>query len=238
MADNDKQIKELFDAKVHLGHKKNRIHPKAKKYIYTMDNGVSIIDLTKTAELLDKAEKYITSLFKEGKKLLVVATKRIASSSIEKFCKENNISYVTSKWPAGLLTNFETVRKNVRKMEEMKKAKEEKQWDKLVKHEQSALGKELIKLEKFYGGLSDLKKMPDALFIIDIKKEKNALAEARNFNLSIIAIVDTNVDPGLVNFPIPGNDDSFSSVDYLFKKTMEGYIQDKSKIQSSNVKSK
>jgi len=229
MADNDKQIKELFDTKVHLGHKKNRIHPKAKKYIYTMDNGVSIIDLTKTAELLDKAEKYITSLSKEEKKLLVVATKRIASSAIEKFCKENNISYVTSKWPAGLLTNFETVRKNVKKMEDMKKAKEEKQWDKLVKHEQSALGKELIKLERFYGGLSDLKKMPDALFIVDIKKEKNALAEARNFNLSIIAIVDTNVDPSLVNFPIPGNDDSFSSVDCLFKKAMAGYITEKSK---------
>lgn len=234
MADNDKLIKELFDAKVHLGHKKNRIHPKAKKYIYTMDSGVSIIDLTKTAELLDKAEKFLSQLAKDGKKLLIVATKRIAAPAIEKFCRDNNISYVTSKWPAGLLTNFETVRKNVRKMEDMKKAKQEGQWEKLVKHEQSGLTKDLIKLEKFYGGLSELKKMPDALFIVDIKKEKNALLEARKYKLPIIAIVDTNVDPDLVGYPIPGNDDSFSSINCLFNRVMSSYIMKKESSENKN----
>ncbi len=237
MADNDKLIKALFDAKVHLGHKKNRIHPKAKKYIYTMDNGVSVIDLTMTAGLLEKAREYVNKLFKEGKKILVVTTKRIAAPAIEKFCRENNISYVTSKWPAGLLTNFETLRKNVRKMEEMKKAREEGQWDKLVKHEQSTLSKELVKLERFYGGLNNLTKLPDALFIIDLKKEKNALTEARKFKLPVIAIVDTNVDPDLVAYPIPGNDDSFSSIDYLFNEVMANYIMKKGGDKSNDKNS-
>ena len=227
MIDADKELKLLFDAKVHLGHKTNRIHPKAKKNIYTIDNGVSIIDLTKTLEYLNKAKAYIKQLVKDNKTLLIVATKKIVASSIQKVCQENNISHITTKWPAGLLTNFETIKKNVNKLKQMKIDKEEGKWQKLVKHEQSALNKELIKLEKFYGGIINMTKIPDALLIVDIKKEKNSLNEAKKYKIPVIAIADTNVDPDQVTYPIPGNDDSLSSVECLFNELIQPYLKEK-----------
>lgn len=216
-------IQILFDAKVHLGHKTNRIHPKAKKYIYGSENGVSIIDLTKTVELLEKAKQFLQDLAKDQKKILVVATKKIASPIIEKLSSANAISYVTTKWPAGLLTNFDTVKRNVTKLETLKKEKEDGSWQKLVKHEQMKLQKDLIRLEKFYGGLVELKNMPDAVVIVDAKKEKNALSEARKFHIPVIAMADTNINPDLIEFPIPANDDSASSIECVMTELIRAY---------------
>lgn len=223
MVQVDTQIEELFQAGSHLGHKTNRVHPKAKKNIYTIQNGVSIIDLTKTSTLLENAKKIVIQLKKEGKILLVVVTKKIASTYTQELCKNKGIPYITVKWPAGLFTNFEMIMKNVKKMNTMKKERDEGEWNKFVKHEQTQMNKELNKLEKFYGGLSQIQKLPDALFVVDVKKEKNAVKEAREKGIPVIAIADTNVDPDSVDFPIPANDDSESSIQYIVGQLVSAY---------------
>lgn len=218
-------LEELFKAKAHLGHKTNRIHPKARKYIYSIENGVSIIDLSITVKLLEEAKEFVYKLSTESKKLLVVSTKKIASNYIQTLCQSLGISYITHKWPAGLLTNFETITRNIKRLKSMRDQKEKDEWNKFVKHDRLKLQKDLIKLEKHYGGLADLQNLPDALYIIDVKKEKNAVSEARKNNIPIVAIVDTNVNPQLVDYSIPANDDSLSSVEYISKRILEAYAK-------------
>lgn len=225
----EKLIGELFKNQAHLGHKTNRIHPKAKKYIYKIENGVSIIDLELTAKLLNQACLFLSQLASEGKKLLFVATKRVVAVKALELCSKNNISYITTKWPAGFLTNFQTLMKNVNKLKKMREAKESGEWQKLVKHEQSNLERELYKLNKLYGGLSDIDKPPDALVLVDLKKEKNALDEARATGTKIIAIVDTNVNPELVDYPIPANDDSLPSVEFILNLLVDAYVKERKK---------
>src|SRR3989339_459998 len=191
----DPIIEELFKANVHLGHKKNRIHPKAKKYIYKMINGTGIIDLSQTAIQFASAKKYLKELAKENKLLLVVATKKIIGNYVAEYCDKNNIFYITSKWPPGLLTNFETIMKNVKKLNKLEDDKKNNAWEKFVKHEVVKLEKEIFKLKKIYKGITKLEKKPDALLIIDIKHEKNAVKEAKGNLLPIIAISDTNSNP-------------------------------------------
>src|SRR3989338_7780564 len=227
MSDSQKEIKQLFDAKVHLGHKKSRVHPKAKRYIYTIDNGVSIIDLTKTLDLLEKALQFVQELAKQNKVLLMVVTKRIASGKIQELCQKHSIAHVSNKWPAGLISNFETISKNVKKLIQMNKDKEEDAWKKFVKHDRVNLEKQLTKLEKNYSGLIQMNKLPDAIFVVDIKKEKNAVNEARSKLIPIIAIADTNVDPELVDLPIPANEDSLSSIEYIVNQIVETYVKHK-----------
>ena len=222
-----KETKQPFDAKVHLGHKTSRVHPKAKRYIYTIDNGVSIIDLTKTLDLLEKALQFVQELAKQNKVLLMVVTKRIASGKIQELCQKHSIAHVSNKWPAGLISNFETISKNVKKLIQMNKDKEEDAWKKFVKHDRVNLEKQLTKLEKNYSGLIQMNKLPDAIFVVDIKKEKNAVNEARNKLIPIIAVADTNVDPELVDFPIPANDDSLSSIEYIVNQIVETYVKHK-----------
>jgi len=225
MTDTDKKVEELFAVGAHLGHKSNKIHPKAKKYIYTMDQGTSIIDLTKTAPLLEKAKQFVSSLAKNKKTLLIVMTKRVSAATVNEICQKNNIAHITVKWPAGLLTNFEMIIKNVKKLKKMKEEKENGDWSKFVKHEQMKLQKDLNKLEKFYGGISMLEKLPDAIFVVDIKKEKNAVKEARKIKIPVVAVVDTNVNPDLINYQIPGNDDAATSIEYFVKEIVNAYVR-------------
>ncbi len=227
MTTGDQEVEELFKIGAHLGHKTNRVHPKAKKYIYTIESGVSVIDLTKTVELIEKAIEFVTKLAKEQKTLLVVVTKRISSQFTKELCQKNMIPYVTVKWPAGLLTNFEMIMKNIKKLVTMKEEKEKGEWNKFVKHEQFKLTKVLNRLERFYGGLIGLTKLPDALFVIDIKKEKNAVLEAQSHKIPVVAVVDTNVNPDLITYPIPANDDSLPSIEYFVTKMVEAYNKGK-----------
>jgi len=236
MNDNDKKVKELFEAGAHLGHKSNRVHPKTNKYIYTFENGVSIIDLNKTADYLEKAKKFVSELGKNEKVLLVVCTKKIASNLTKELCTKNNLPFINTKWPAGLLTNFEMIIKNVKKLNSMREEKEKGEWNKFVKHEQVKLDKDLNKLEKFYGGIASLKKLPDALFIIDIKKEKNSVKEAGELKIVTIAVTDTNANPDPINYPIPGNDDSATSIEYFLKEIIEAYATSYLKGQEAKVK--
>lgn len=218
-------IEDMFTAGAHLGHKTNRIHPKAKKNIYTIENGVSIIDLTKTAEKLELALSFIKELASLNKVMVVVVTKRVSASTTAELCKQNNIPYVSVKWPAGLLTNFDMIIKNAKKLADMKKGRETGEWNKFVKHEQVRMTKEMNRLERLYGGLVSLTKKPDILFLVDIKKEKNAVKEAKETGIPVVAVVDTNSDPNLVKYAIPANDDSATSIDYFVKTVVDTYSQ-------------
>ncbi len=222
-------IKPLFEAGLHLGHKKNRLHPKAKKFVYRIESGVSIIDLTQTVKQIAQAKTFLSTSAKENKILLVVATKRVAAPLVLELCREHKITFITSKWLPGLLTNFETIIKNVKKLKELKKDREEGAWDKLIKHEKVKLNKQISQLEKFYGGLIELEKKPDLLLIIDTKKEKNAVVEAQKMQIPIVAVVDTNVNPEQVDYPIVANDDSPSSVYYLINELIQAYVRGRNK---------
>jgi small subunit ribosomal protein S2 len=236
MSDNDKKVEELFKVGAHLGHKANRVHPKTNKYIYSYENGVSIIDLTKTVDYLERAKQFVSELGKNEKVLLVVSTKKIVSNLTQELCLKNNLLFINTKWPAGLLTNFEMIVKNIKKLNSMKEDKEKGQWSKFVKHEQLKLDKNLKKLEKFYGGIANLKKLPDALFVIDIRKEKNSVKEAGEMKIPIVAVTDTNVNPDPIDYPIPGNDDSATSIEYFLKEIIEAYSANYLKAQEAKVK--
>lgn len=220
-------LQELFEAKAHVGHKRSRVHPKAKPFIYTIEQGISIIDLTKTAEKLEDALSFVKGLAQDGKNLLVVATKKLASGAVAKKAEEMGVHFITAKWPAGLITNFKSIQENIKKMETMLEEKASGAWDKYVKHEQIALNKQLNRLLKTYGGLRNLKKLPDALFVIDTKKEKNAVKEAKDMGIPVIGITDTNTNPYEVHFPIPANDDALSAVEYISEKVLAAYSKHK-----------
>jgi len=221
----NKQIEELFTAQAHLGHKTNRVHPKSRKFIYKIENGVSIIDLTQTVAFFTRAKEFAAELGKANKTFLVVATKKIASAYVEETAKTAGVPYIVTKWPAGFISNFETLLKNINKLKKMQEERETGVWQKLVKHEQTALGKMLGKLDRHYGGLTSLNKTPDALFVIDTKKEKNAVNEARMAGIPVVAITDTNVNPDIVN----ANDDSLTSVEYIVKNVVQAYADARKK---------
>ncbi len=220
---NMKEVEKLFAAGSHLGHKKNRLHPKARKYVYKIVNGVAIIDLTKTAAQLIVAKRFLNTASKEGKKLLVVGTKRVSNQHIQDICKAQSISYITTKWMPGLLTNFETISKNIKKMNDLENQKNDGTWDQYVKHERTKLGKELNRLKRLYAGIADMKKKPGVLFIVDIKREKNALKEAKQNNIPVVAITDTNTNPDTVEYPVVANDDSATSSQYVISTILEAY---------------
>lgn len=226
---NVDQIKVLFDAGLHLGHKKNRLHPKAKKFIYKIESGVSIIDLTLTAKQLEDAKAFLKKCAEEGKVLLIVATKKVASQFAKELGQKHNVPFITNKWLPGLLTNFETIIKNVKKLKELKEQKATGAWEKLVKHERLGLNKQIMKLEKFYEGLINLTAKPDILFILDVKKEKNAADEAKKMQIPVIAVTDTNSDPSQVEYPIVANDDSPLSVQFLVSEIVSAFTSAKTK---------
>ncbi len=219
------EVQKLFEAGLHLGHKKNRIHPKARKFVYRIEQGVSIIDLTITAEQLKKAEEFLRSLKAEEKTLLVVATKKVATDTVRNLAKEHDIASVTNKWLPGLLTNFETIIKNVKKLEDLKEQKNDDSWEKLTKHEKSQIVKHIARLERFYGGLTKLTRKPDVVLVIDVKKETNAVVEARKSGIPVVGVADTNADPDEVDFPIVANDDSPKAVEFLIQRLITAYVK-------------
>jgi len=221
------EVEKLFAAGVHLGHKKNRLHPKARKYVYKIVNGTAVIDLTKTVVQIQNAIAFLKKQAKEDKVLLVVATKKTISQFVGDYCKEHEIPYITVKWMPGLLTNFETLMKNVKKMKELEESKTRGEWDKFVKHERTQMNRLLGRLKRLYAGLSDLKGKPDVMFIVDIKKEKNALEEARQHHIPVIALSDTNANPEVVTYPIVGNDDSSTAAEIVISQVLESYAKSK-----------
>lgn len=228
------EVAKLFEAELHLGHKRNRLHPKARKYVYRIENGTSIIDLTQTAVQLNKAKEYLKKAKEDNKTILVVATKKVASQFVSELCKKESIPYITTKWLPGLLTNFQTIIKNVKKMNEMRTARDQNGWDNLTKHERVQMAKQVAKLEKFYAGIAELTKKPDVLFILDIRKEHNAVDEAHKTGVKIVAVTDTNTNPETVDYPIVANDDSPKAIEYLVTDIMAAYT--KAKVKEAEAK--
>jgi len=217
---------ELLDAGVHFGHLKRKWNPAMAPYIFMERNGIHIIDLEKTAQKLEEAASASKQIARSGKKILFVATKKQAKDIVAEKVKEVNMPYVTERWPGGMLTNFPTIRKAVKKMSSIDKMATDGTFDNLSKREKLQITRQRAKLEKMLGSISDLTRLPAALFVVDITKEYIAVREAKKLGIPVIAMVDTNSDPKAVEFPIPANDDASKSisliVDIITKAVGEG----------------
>jgi small subunit ribosomal protein S2 len=208
-------FQELLDAGVHFGHLKRKWNPNMAPYIFMERNGIHIIDLHKTMAKLDEAAAAIGQISKSGKKILFVATKKQAKEIVATLVKQVNMPYVTERWPGGMLTNFATIRKAVRKMSSIDKMKNDDTFTKISKRERLQITRERAKLEKNLGSIADLTRLPAAIFVVDILKERIAVNEAKKLNIPTFAIVDTNSNPNEVDFPIPANDDASKSISLI-----------------------
>lgn len=217
---------QMLDAGVHFGHLKRKWNPKMAPYIFMERNGIHIIDLHKTAAKAEEAAAALKQIATSGKKILFVATKKQAKDIVAERVKGTNMPYVTERWPGGMLTNFVTIRKAVKKMNSLEKLLSDKDTTTISKRERLQITREKAKLEKNLGSIADLSRLPSALFVVDINKEHIAIAEARRLNIPTFAMVDTNCDPNLVDFAIPANDDASKSValiiDYVCRAIEEG----------------
>jgi len=202
----------MLEAGVHFGHLKRKWNPSMAPYIFMERNGIHIIDLYKTQAKLEEASNAMKQVAKSGRRILFVSTKKQAKDIVSDVAQKINMPYVTERWPGGMLTNFATIRKAIRKMSNIDKMMVTNSWKNLSKRERLQVTRERAKLEKNLGSIADMARIPAALFIVDINKEKIAVAEARKLNIPIFAMVDTNTDPNLVDFPIPANDDASKSI--------------------------
>ncbi|MBR4496415.1 MAG: 30S ribosomal protein S2 [Acholeplasmatales bacterium] len=212
MSESVVSMKQLLESGVHFGHTTRRWNPKMAKYIFTARNGIYIIDLQKTANQIEKAYVALLNIVKDGGKVLFVGTKKQAQEAVKEEAERTESYYVNQRWLGGTLTNFKTIRKRINKLQSLYKMEEDGEFAKLTKKEVAALIAEREKLEKFLGGIKEMKKLPDALFIVDPRKEHNAILEARKLNIPVFGIVDTNCDPDDVDYVIPANDDAIRAV--------------------------
>ncbi len=205
-------IRQLLEAGVHFGHQTKRWNPKMQKFIFGERNGIYIIDLEKTAIALEEARGFLKEIASKGGNILFVGTKKQAQEAIIADAQRAGAFYIGQRWVGGLLTNFQTVKKSIKRLKELEKMREDGVMAKLSKKEAASLIKEINKLKKNFSGIMNMEQLPDAIFIIDPKKEETAILEARRLNVPIVALIDTNSDPDLVDFPIPGNDDAIKSI--------------------------
>lgn len=205
-------MKLLLEAGVHFGHQTRRWNPKMAEYIFTQRNGIYIIDLQKTVKKLEEAYKFISELAADGKKILFVGTKKQAQAAIKEEAINSGSYYVNSRWLGGMLTNFSTIKQRVKRLKQLREMESNGTFDLLPKKEVLKLDKEIDRLEKYLGGVKDMAQLPDALFVVDPKKEHIAVAEARKLKIPIIAIVDTNCNPDEIDYIIPGNDDAIRAI--------------------------
>lgn len=218
-------MKQLLEAGVHFGHQTRRWNPKMGKYIFTERNGIYIIDLQKTVHKVEEAYNFLKSVSEEGKMVLFVGTKKQAQDSIKEEAIRSNMYYVNERWLGGMLTNFHTIQKRIDYLRSLERMEEDGTFERLPKKEVSKLRAEKIKLDRFLGGIKDMRKLPSALFVVDPRKERIAIAEARRLNIPIVAIVDTNCDPDEVDYVIPGNDDAIRAVKLLAAKMADAIIE-------------
>ncbi len=212
MSESVVSMKQLLESGVHFGHATRRWNPKMAKYIFTARNGIYIIDLQKTADQIEKAYAALLEIAKNEGKVLFVGTKKQAQEAVKEEATRSGMYYVNQRWLGGTLTNFKTIRKRIKKLQDLYKMEEDGEFAKLPKKEVAKLLAEREKLEKFLGGIKEMKKLPDALFIVDPRKEHNAILEARKLNIPVFGIVDTNCDPDDVDYVIPANDDAIRAV--------------------------
>ncbi|NCB51468.1 MAG: 30S ribosomal protein S2 [Clostridia bacterium] len=218
-------MKQLLEAGVHFGHQTRRWNPKMAEYIYMERNGIYIIDLQKTVKKLEEAYNFVRQLSENGQNILFVGTKKQATDTIKEEAERAGQYFVNARWLGGMLTNFKTMRTRIDRLAQLKKMQEDGTFDMLPKKEVLKLMGEMQKLEKYLGGVKDMKRLPGALFVVDSRKEHNAIAEARKLNIPIIAIVDTNCDPDEVDYVIPANDDAIRAIK-LICQTMANAVQE------------
>ena len=205
-------MKQLLEAGVHFGHQTRRWNPKMARYIFTERNGIYIIDLQKTVKKLEEAYNFINEVAANGEEILFVGTKKQAAESVKEEAERCGMHYVNARWLGGMMTNFKTIRTRIDRLAQLRKMEEDGTFDLLPKKEVTKLNLEIEKLEKFLGGIKNMKKLPGALFVVDPRKEKIAVAEAKKLGIPVVAIVDTNCDPDEIDYVIPGNDDAIRAV--------------------------
>ena len=218
---NELKFEELLEAGCHFGHLKRKWNPKMAPYIFKEHNGVHVIDLQKTIAKADEAAAALKQMARSGKKVLFVATKKQAKEVVAEMAKSVDMPFVTERWPGGMLTNFQTIRKAVKKMNSLDSLMHDKDFNNISKRERLQVQRERAKLDKNLGSIADLTRLPSALFVIDINKEHIAVAEARRLNIPTFALVDTNTNPELIDFPIPANDDASKSIACILKHMCE-----------------
>ncbi len=223
----DYDLRELLEAGCHFGHQARRWHPKMAKWIYTEKDGVHIFDLAKTAEQLKVAYNYAYDLGAKGKTLIVVGTKKQARDIIKEVAVPAGVMSITSRWLGGLLTNWEQVGRSLRRMIEIETGLKEGKFDMYTKRERVLLDKERQRLERFFGGIRELKGKPDALFIIDPSREKVAVLEASRNHIPMMALIDSNTNPELIDIPVPANDDAVKSIQFIVDAVVAGYAAGK-----------
>jgi len=218
-------MKQLLEAGVHFGHQTRRWNPKMDRYIFTERNGIYIIDLQKTVKKVDLAFNFVRDLAGQGGTMLFVGTKKQAQDSVKEEAERCGMYYINQRWLGGTLTNFDTIRKRIARLVQLETMEEDGTFDVLPKKEVGILNKEKDRLKKFLGGIKEMKRLPDALFIIDPRKERIAVAEAHKLNIPIVGIVDTNCDPDEIDYVIPGNDDAIRAVRLLTAKMADAIIE-------------
>ncbi len=231
-------MKQLLEAGVHFGHQTRRWNPKMRGYIFTERNGIYIIDLQKTVRLMESAYNFVKKLVLQEEKILFVGTKKQAQESIEEEASRCEMPFVNQRWLGGMLTNFSTIRKRINRLLELENKEEEGYFEGLPKKEVSKLLHEREKLQKFLGGIRDMQEIPGAVYIVDPRKEKIAVAEARKLGIPIISIVDTNCDPDEIDYVIPGNDDAIRAIRLITSKMAEAVLEGKQGLQIAQDEAK
>ncbi len=223
---------ELMEAGVHFGHLTRKWNPRMSEYIFMENNGIHIIDLNKTLKALEEATFAIKNIVRSGRKIMLVATKKQAKDIIVEEATRLNMPFVTERWLGGMLTNFATIRKSLKKLAQIDKLVKDDAFNNLAKRERLMVTREKAKLEKLLGGIADLNRLPAALFVVDVKREHIAVAEAQKLNIPVFAMVDTNSDPSDIDYPIPANDDAFKSISIVTKyigKAIEEALMERKK---------
>jgi len=232
-------IKDLLEAGVHFGHQTKRWNPKMKKFIFTARSGIYIIDLQKTLQCLEIACQKVKEMVAEGQSLLFVGTKKQAQGVVKEEALRCGAFYVTERWLGGMLTNFQTIRRNVKRLKDLERMKEDGTFDKLTKKEVLKLEKERTKLEKVLGGIKEMNRLPGLLFVVDAKKERIAVAEGSKLGIPIVAIIDTNSDPDPISFPVAANDDAIKSIRVITHQIAEAALEaQKLKEEKTEIKEK
>lgn len=218
-------MKQLLEAGVHFGHQTRRWNPKMAPYIFTERNGIYIIDLQKTVKKVDEAYNFLRSVAEEGKTVLFVGTKKQAQEAVKDEAIKSDMYYVNERWLGGMLTNFQTIQKRINRLKELEAMEEDGTFDVLTKKEVLALRHEMERLQKFLGGIKTMTKLPGALFVVDPRKERIAVAEAKKLGIPIVGIVDTNCDPDEIDYVIPGNDDAIRAVKLLTARMADAVME-------------
>ena len=229
-------MKELLEAGVHFGHQTRRWNPKMKRFIFTERGGIYIIDLTQTQELLDEAHNFARAIAERGGSILFVGTKKQAQDAVSGEAKRVHMPYVTNRWLGGLLTNWRTISDRIQRLHELRSLKQESQLELLPAKERISMEAELEKLEANLGGVADMRRQPDAVFIVDLRKEQLAVREAKRLGVPVIALVDTNCDPDEADYVIPGNDDAIRSCALIVKAIADGIEAGRQKVTAAELR--